>query len=134
MTADRTTIAPVRLRLSRAKGFNLQAHSRAVNGLEAVKVDRSTEWGNPFRVGCSVSMRYPDGRRLSLCDPIEDAEGAVAWFKSMWSVNIARHHGLIANYFSVIRGKNLACWCAIDAPCHADVLLEIANRPICEAV
>jgi len=26
-----------------------------------------------------------------------------------------------------LRGKNLACWCALDQPCHADVLLEMAN-------
>ncbi|MGO8055976.1 DUF4326 domain-containing protein, partial [Rhizobium leguminosarum] len=26
-----------------------------------------------------------------------------------------------------LRGKNLACWCPLDQPCHADVLLEIAN-------
>lgn len=32
-----------------------------------------------------------------------------------------------------LRGKNLACWCALDQPCHADVLLEIANAPVCEA-
>ncbi|WP_269076435.1 DUF4326 domain-containing protein [Sphingobium cupriresistens] len=29
-----------------------------------------------------------------------------------------------------LRGKNLACWCPLDQPCHADVLLEIANAPI----
>lgn len=29
-----------------------------------------------------------------------------------------------------LRGKNLACWCPLDAPCHADVLLELANQPI----
>lgn len=28
-----------------------------------------------------------------------------------------------------LRGKNLACWCALDRPCHADVLLELANAP-----
>ena len=27
-----------------------------------------------------------------------------------------------------LRGKNLACWCSLDSPCHADVLLEISNR------
>jgi hypothetical protein len=27
----------------------------------------------------------------------------------------------------VLRGKDLACWCPLDQPCHADVLLEIAN-------
>lgn len=26
-----------------------------------------------------------------------------------------------------LRGKNLACWCPLDSPCHADVLLELAN-------
>jgi hypothetical protein len=26
-----------------------------------------------------------------------------------------------------LRGKNLACWCRLDQPCHADVLLEIGN-------
>ena len=26
-----------------------------------------------------------------------------------------------------LRGKDLACWCPIDQPCHADVLLELAN-------
>ena len=27
----------------------------------------------------------------------------------------------------MLRGKDLACWCSLDQPCHADVLLEIAN-------
>lgn len=26
-----------------------------------------------------------------------------------------------------LRGKDLACWCPLDQPCHADVLLELAN-------
>lgn len=26
-----------------------------------------------------------------------------------------------------LRGHNLACWCPLSQPCHADVLLEIAN-------
>jgi hypothetical protein len=39
---------PVRMRLSRAKGFNLQAASLALNGLPAVNVARPSKWGNPF--------------------------------------------------------------------------------------
>lgn len=31
-------------------------------------------------------------------------------------------------WIAPLRGKNLACWCPTSAPCHADVLLEIANR------
>ena len=41
---------PVRLQLSRRKGFDLQAWSREVNGLPAVSVARPTKWGNPFPV------------------------------------------------------------------------------------
>jgi hypothetical protein len=30
-----------------------------------------------------------------------------------------------------LRGHDLCCWCSLDQPCHADVLLEIANIPKC---
>ncbi|WP_324292388.1 DUF4326 domain-containing protein [Breoghania sp.] len=26
-----------------------------------------------------------------------------------------------------LAGKNLACWCSLDGPCHGDVLLRLAN-------
>ena len=32
------------------------------------------------------------------------------------------------SFFDQIRGKDLACWCSLDQPCHADVLLELANQ------
>ncbi|MDT7935250.1 MAG: DUF4326 domain-containing protein [Sphingomonadaceae bacterium] len=37
-------------------------------------------------------------------------------------IDRAMAHGL-----RVLRCKNLACWCPLDQPCHADVLLELAN-------
>lgn len=30
---------------------------------------------------------------------------------------------------AALAGKNLGCWCPIGAPCHADVLLDLANPP-----
>lgn len=33
-----------------------------------------------------------------------------------------------------LRGKDLACWCALDKPCHADVLLELVNATNLPAV
>ena len=42
---------PLRLRLSRRKGFTLQAASRGANGLAAVVVARPSRWGNPFVIG-----------------------------------------------------------------------------------
>lgn len=41
---------PQRIQLSHKKGFNLQEYSKSLNGLEAVKCDRTTKFGNPFRV------------------------------------------------------------------------------------
>jgi hypothetical protein len=29
----------------------------------------------------------------------------------------------------MVRGKNVACFCALDQPCHGDVWLDLANRP-----
>jgi hypothetical protein len=33
----------------------------------------------------------------------------------------------LRNPLAALRGKDLACWCPLDQPCHADVLLELAN-------
>lgn len=119
--------APIRLQLSRHKGFNLQAHSRAVNGLAAVKVDRTTLFGNPFRIGepCDRKIirrwgwdfKHPE----FVCD---DAETAVRRFRGC----IGKDEAIWPFVREHIAGKNLACWCSALAPCHADVLLEIANR------
>ncbi len=94
---------PIRLQLSRRKGFDLQAVSLAANGLPAVNVARPSKWGNPWRVG----------------EPgIPDAAEAVRRFRELSNGTKPP---------AELRGKNLACWCS-DGPCHADVLLEIANR------
>ncbi len=127
-------VKPIRIRLSRRKGFDLQATSRAANGLEAVSVARPGRWGNPFRIGHGVTMRYADGDALQLCASIKSDAEAVAWFRGLCESQIARKPAWYGRHFATLRGKNLACWCRLDMPCHADVLLEIANRPICEAV
>jgi len=118
--SDRTV--PQRLQLSRCKGFDLQASSLALNGLEAVSVARPGPWGNPFIIG-------PDGT----------AEECVKRYRGLMrglfilSSNVSVADQKIANayvaaHFSELSGKNLACWCALDKPCHADVLLELANQ------
>jgi hypothetical protein len=35
--------------------------------------------------------------------------------------------GIAVDLFADIRGRDLVCWCPLDGPCHADVLLELAN-------
>ena len=74
-----------------------------------VKVDRSTKWGNPFLVS-------EMGRTA-----------AVAEFKS-WLQTNPEGQDLLARAKRELRGKNLACWCPLSEPCHAEVLLEIINQ------
>lgn len=111
-TAEQQMTAPVRIRLSRAKGWRMPPNT--------VKVDRTTRWGNPFKVG---DLHCPN------------AEEAVRMFRARLPggklfrpAHPESHMGQIAANLNELRGKNLACWCPLDAPCHADVLLELANR------
>lgn len=120
--------SPARIQLSRAPGFRLQLVSRALNGLAAVKVDRSTDFGNPWRVGEPIDMKQarkwgwdisPKGRRF-VCDaPAE----AVAKFEHALLWDEAIHH-----YVRVtLGGCNLACWCDLADPSHCTPLIFVAN-------
>jgi hypothetical protein len=96
-----------RIRLSRARGWRLPEG--------AMVVARPTRFGNPFRVG----------------DPgVPDAATAVALFRrALASGALAREHPAFApeSVRAALRGHDLACWCPLEQPCHADALLELAN-------
>jgi len=74
---------------------------------DAVYVGRPSKWGNPFKIG-------EDGTRGDV---------------------IIKYHSRILNilmfqdtrYLEDLKGKDLVCWCS-PLPCHADVLLELANK------
>lgn len=57
---------PVRLQLSRRKGFNLQALSVATNGLPAVNCARPGRWGNPYATAEQYRSAFRDDPRLGL--------------------------------------------------------------------
>jgi hypothetical protein len=82
-----------------------------------VKVDRTTRWGNPWPVG----KEGPLGRTAP------DAEGSVGLFDQMLHDSQMREAARYPTDLSPLRGRNLACWCPIGTPCHADVLLKLAN-------
>lgn len=117
---------PVRLQLSRRKGFDLQAHSQSVNGLESVHVGRPGPWGNPFIVGKHGDAAYCVDLYKALlagmlrvgADPDVEA--------------LERTRRFVAENVGELRGKNLACWCKPGSPCHAEVLLEVAARYQCD--
>lgn len=86
----------------------------------AVYVGRPNRWGNPFRVG---QYHGPLG---GLKRPITTIEQAV----EMYRHNVMHPMGGHVFRETVRRelaGKDLVCWCPLDRPCHADILLKIAN-------
>jgi hypothetical protein len=107
------TQTPIRVQLSRRKGWRMPDNT--------VSVARPGKWGNPFKLGDNASQFS-----TALPNEVTSTEQAVACFRyytDTW--NALRNE----KWAEPLRGKNLACWCKLDAPCHADVLLEIANAP-----
>lgn len=93
-----------------------------------VKVDRSTKWGNPCIVGIH-------GTRAECVRWFELALGGVIVCghkvndDGTWLAEQLRSYGKMARRNRRhLAGKNLACWCPLDQPCHADALLRLANQ------
>lgn len=107
---------PQRIQLSRAKGWRMPANT--------VKVDRSTPWGNPFVIGETYPVVEEGPHEPIDHAKIENAADAVEAFRPWCEETMAQWGDL-----EPLRGKNLACWCKRGSPCHADVLLELANTP-----
>ena len=97
-----------------------------------VAVDRNSPWGNPFKAGEDATW-WGDAKRRAHDRPTTAAE-AVANYRAFVTCYLDWNDGRF-NYrhISELRGKNLACWCPLTypdgtiVPCHADVLLELAN-------
>jgi len=102
---------PKRIQMTRKKPWRC-------DNPDAVKVDRSTKWGNPFKIGETAVT----GQSAI------DAESATGLFRDMLSDPQARSLFGYPDDLSPLRGKDLACWCSLDSHCHADVLLEAANE------
>lgn len=92
---------PVRIQRSR------QHTQVSPNGLPIVYVGRPTKWGNPFKV-----------------NSLRSHNGCVQLYKDWVSQNENLQSGAVLE----LAGKNLSCWCRVGEPCHADILLEIANK------
>lgn len=104
---------PKRIQMKRTKGW------RKPEG--AVYVGRPTKWGNPCRVGM-----FKD---YSASNAVRDFRKWISRDLSMRSFeNAFGKPPVVADIKAALRGKDLACWCPLDQPCHADVLLELANK------
>ena len=102
---------PVRIQRKRTKGWKMPENT--------VYVGRPSYWGNPYSEGKSASERTTaENVQLFREAPRVENYDDDFTYDSYWREAQAE-----------LRGKNLACWCRLDQPCHADVLLEIANTP-----
>lgn len=115
---------PKRMHLSRRRGFNLQAESQALNGLPAKRVTRPGPWGNPFTIAEAAAKYGLDpeaaqARAVEMCGQ---------WLRGTLDPKLSPGPPPTREAIRrELRGYNLACWCKLDTPCHADVLIELAN-------
>ena len=122
------TEPPRRVQLSRRKGWRMPPNT--------VKVDRSTIFGNPFAVSKGTmsggAERWVNMPRYFIGDsgehfPTKPEAMAASVNRFRAWINHPANRRLRETCIVGLRGKNLGCWCPLDKPCHADVLLELAN-------
>lgn len=114
---------PRRIQLSRRKGWRLPEG--------AVKVDRSTPWGNPFTAAGAIEHEFAadetQGRKVAV-------EFHRTWLLGMDPAeNDVYHTGKrqydrrwVREHLHELAGHDLACWCGPEDTCHADLLLKLA--------
>lgn len=108
---------PKRIQRKRTKGFKLPPNT--------ICVSRPSKWGNPFKVdkrfdiwGQFVTQKMS---RYHYSHKIKDLQDSLFRYTDYLQRMIKFGHLDI----SELKGKNLACWCPIDKPCHADILLKL---------
>ena len=138
---------PIRVQRKRTKGWRMPPNT--------VSVTRPGKWGNPFDFRksdcCWLALSYgcrgdPQGRREASVKAFQEwvrpekGKKLVRMERSVRAGNDEKDFQIgpcfiigppptVADIRKELRGKNLACFCQLDQPCHADVLLEIANAP-----
>lgn len=134
---------PERLQRRRQKGWRMPEG--------AVYVGRPTRWGNPFRIGrpgdacdpfgpfLAVGMGYRGDRagchRASVAAHrlwlTQGRSPGLRWgAKTVWDIDPGEPPSFGA-IREALAGRALVCWCRLDQPCHADMLLAIANGTAC---
>ena len=97
---------PIRIQRKRTKGWRMPPNT--------VYVGRPTTWGNPYTVAGYYVSGYSGTSTQARQMCVDRFEDEITDFKRLVMKRL-------------LAGKNLACWCPLDQPCHADVLLKIAN-------
>lgn len=122
-----------RVQRKRTKGWKMPENTKYVG--------RPTKWGNPLRLQGDMIYIDASHRRTILnpwvlCHGMEfgDIDDVIYLYKKLWDGTKFQNKDMQywADIFSgldlnELKGKNLACFCSLSVPCHADYLLKIAN-------
>lgn len=117
---------PIRVQRKRTKGWKMPENT--------VSVTRPGKWGNPYKVGGSLlDVPFLVLKKAELTD--DEAEAGIITAEisvTLYRTWLHKHYEgmqILAKAIAWLPNKNLACFCPLDKPCHADVLLQIANTP-----
>jgi len=128
---------PQRIQRRRVKGWRMPEG--------ALSVSRPSKYSNPFRVsplgGTVYGLPWFEAREVWGRQPKREeyslyisgagegwsgAAEAVRLFRTLLTVRQRDEHERLAKWLAPLVGHDLACWCPVGQPCHADVLLELA--------
>jgi hypothetical protein len=101
---------PVRIQRKRSKGW------RKSTGVYEI-VARPKKWGNPYDEIEKRKSRFGPGY-------YRNATATMLYHRDLLRGSLGF---TVDDVIRELKGKDLMCWCGLDKPCHADVLLEVAN-------
>jgi len=90
-----------RIQRKRTKGWKMPPNT--------VYVGRPSKWGNPYL----IKPRSQFTR-----------EQAIETYENYIKRVLVDH----PDFLEPLKGKDLACWCPLDKPCHADILLKFLKE------
>jgi hypothetical protein len=125
--ADGLSEMPIRVQRKRTKGYKMPANTKSVT--------RPHKFGNPYKIGMHNVWDIKDRETGKSLKDILVAKNGENKYHTIEDTLLAYREKIKASgaMQRIIKrelvGKNLACFCPLSSPCHADILLELANEP-----
>ena len=122
---------PTRIQRRRTRGWKMPPNT--------IYIGRPTMAGNPFPVSVYGQARAVDLHRRWITGNMSHEEMSQLSRCDRWSdgpraVSLVLLRKWVLEYLQTLRGKHLACFCAVGEPCHGKILIELANGPTSEVV
>lgn len=102
-----------------------------------VYVGRPTKWGNPFKLKGDTIYIDASYRRKILSRwvfyQVGDIDDVIRLYRLLWIFNHVDpdlqhwHDHFMSLDLMELKGKDLACFCPLSSPCHADFLIELVE-------